>query len=164
MNKKHKSLIFSTALIPFIISLLISTQSVSSNIDSTDADDVNLKPNQVQIILDSHIFYNFEYTNELDKDGNKIISAQDHRSIETNIISSLNETRKFNFGKEKEEVKITVRQVDKEKFLLDFDITYFIDGKKINLTPSLVALNGEPASLVSKEDNYKFELNIKVIK
>lgn len=168
MNKKHKSLIFSTAFIPFIISLLISTQSVSSTVNKERESEIatNLKPNQVQIILDSHIFYNFEYTNELDKDGNKIISAQDHRSIETNIISSLNETRKFNFGKEKEEVKITVSQVDKEKFMLDFDITYYIDGKRINLTPSLVALNGKPASLalVSKEDNYKFELNIKVFK
>ena len=164
MNKKHKSLIFSTALIPLVISLLISTQSISSNSSNGDEIATNLEPNQVQIILDSHIYYHFEYSGKVDKNGNKVVSSQDHRSIETNIISSLNETRNFNFGKEKEDVKITVNQVDKEKFMLDFDITYYIDGQKINLTPSLLAINGKPASLVSNEDNYKFELNIKVIK
>ncbi len=161
MNKKHKSLIFTTALIPFIISLLVSTQSVSSNIDN--ADDVNLKPNQVQVVFDSHVFYNTEYAEDLDDKGKRVISRQDHKSIETNIIATLNETRKFSFGKEKEEVSFTVNQINKEQYMFDFDITYFIDGQKINLKPSLLVLKTEPASLISKKDNYRFELNIKII-
>ncbi len=155
---------FGAVIILLVIGILISTQAISSNNTNGDEIATNLEPNQVHIILDSHIYYHFEYSGKVDKNGNKVVSSQDHRSIETNIISSLNETRNFNFGKEKEEVKITVNQVDKEKFMLDFDITYYIDGQKINLTPSLLAINGKPASLVSNEDNYKFELNIKVIK
>ncbi len=163
MNKKHKSLIFSTAFIPFIISLLISTQSVSSNTTNGDEITTKLKPNQVQVVFDSHVFYNTEYAQDLDDKGTKVISRQDHKSIETNIIATLNEMRKFSFGKEKEEVSFTVNQINKEQYMFDFDITYFIDGQKINLKPSLLVLKTEPASLVSKKDNYRFELNIKII-
>ena len=162
MNKKHKTVIFSTALIMFFMGLLLSTQSISSNIDRTS--DVKLKPNQLQVVLDSHVFYNTKYTNVLDKSGKKIISQQDHKSIETNTVVTLNEVRKFSFGKEKEELSFTIKQVNKEQFMFDFDITYFIDGNKVNLKPRLLVLKSEPASLVSKEDGYRFELNIKIIR
>lgn len=161
MNTLPKPFFFSTALAFIVFSLIVSTQSVSSQIISNEE---ALKNIQLHVIFDSHLYYNFEFSNETDVNGNQVVSKKDHKSIESNLIATLNEKTTFSFGKEKEDVSFTISKTKDNNYLFDFDITYIVDGKKANFTPSILVKKNEPSSIEIKGINSRFELNITVVK
>ncbi len=161
MNKKHKALIFSTALIPFVLMLFVSTTSISS--DKTNIRIENKQGERAENEVDLTIKFNaLEYKKEISTTMSTT-NLFEHRSNikyeeEYDFIQGINtggEDRIYGF-------KATPKRVDDEKVLIDFKLKYTISGKEITETPSLMVLNGTRATIVldDETDEYKFEIEV----
>ena len=161
MNKKHKALIFSTALIPFVLMLLVSTASISSV--QTNSRVENEHGERTENEVDLTIKFN---AIEHKKTSPETVSTTNYFEHRSNLkygeafdfiqgVNSGGEDRLYHF-------KATPRQIDDEKTIIEFKLKYTINGKEITETPSLLVLNGTKASIIldDETDNYKFEIEV----
>jgi beta-lactamase regulating signal transducer with metallopeptidase domain len=158
MNTKNKTIIFSTAIIPFILLVFVSTQSISTTnqvrVESheTIKEDVVLKENQVWVIFKTTLYSKQEDTNHID-----------HREIESSLIVNLNEKNTFNFGKDnKSLITFEARKKENDTVNFNFKIMYSIDDKKHNYNPSLLIKKYEKGAVKIADDNgeHSFELEV----
>jgi beta-lactamase regulating signal transducer with metallopeptidase domain len=147
MNKKHKALIFSTALIPFVLLLFVSTSSVSSNLKEIDSKEkpVVLAKNEVDITL--NVILTIPRENDVDT-----------QKIEAHLINKFNEPMMLRYDEKMFEVEFTPKKINDNEIFLETDITYEIDGEKYKQQPSLMISNNNEASLLIQGENHTLEI------
>ena len=147
MNKKHKALIFSTALIPFVLLLFVSTSSVSSNLKEIDSKEkpVVLAKNEVDITL--NVILTIPKENDFDT-----------QKIEARLINKFNEPMMLRYDEKMFEVEFTPKKINDNEIFLETDITYEIDGEKYKQQPSLMISNNNEASILIKGENHTLEI------
>jgi len=161
MNTKNKALIFSTALIPFVLMLFVSTTSVSS--EETNSRIENEQGERAKNEVDLTIKFNaieYKKTTPITVSTTNLFEHRSNIKYETvfDFIQGINtggEDRLYRF-------KATPKRVDDEKILIDFILKYTINGKETTETPSLMVLNGTRAIIVldDETDDYKFEIEV----
>jgi len=162
MNKKHKTLILSTALIPFVLMLFVSTTSLSS-----EEKNIRIEKEQGERAKDEvDLTIKFNYI-EYKKTTPETVST-------TNLFihrSNLKYEAKFDFiqgvntgGEDRlYRYKATPKRVDDERVIIEFDIKYTSSkGREITKSPSLMVLNGNIASVVldDEADDYKIIIEV----
>ena len=149
MNTINKALIFSTAIIPFIILLLVSTTSVSSNMTAINKEEnpVILAKDEVDITIAAIL------TIPVPSDG-----SINEQKIEARMIQKLGKPLVFKSEKLSLEVEATARKTNDTTVFLETNITYIIDGEKFSRQPSLMILNNNEASITIKGNNHTLEL------
>jgi len=161
MNKKHKALIFSTALIPFLLMLLVSTASVSSvkTNSRVEYEQGERTENEVDLTIK---FNAIEYTGTTPETVSTTNYFEHRSNLEygkafdfTQGVNTSGEDRYYKFH-------ATPRQIDDEKIIIEFKLKYTLNGKEITEAPSLMVLNGSTASIVidDETDNYEFEIEV----
>lgn len=151
MNTKNIALIFSTAIIPFVLLLLVSTTSVSSDLAPIDKEGkpVILANDEVDITIDAILAISVA------SDG----STKKQR-VEARMIQKFGEPLVLKSDELSLEVEATSTKIDDNSIILETKITYIIDGKKYSHQPSLMILNNNEASTIIKGDNHTLELNV----
>jgi hypothetical protein len=171
MNKKHKALIFSTALIPFFLLLLISTNSLSIE-ERTPIKDVNfdampINENQAKIVLDAHL-----YIDDLDvainpKEAGTHLKTNfnTHKSFAANLVVNLDESFSLNATELKDFKMEVLPSLFKENSLLfSTKISFSLMSETIKLNPALAIRRHDTGHIILDDDKgrYKFELYITV--
>ena len=161
MNKKNKSLIFSTALIPFVLMLFVSTASVSSK--ETNIRIENEQGERAKDEVDLTIKFNaVEYKETIPSTVSTTNLFESRSNIKYGAVYDF--VQGINTGGKDRlyRFKATPKRVDDEKILIDFILKYTINGKEITETPSLMVLNGTRAiiALDDETNEYKFEIEV----
>ncbi len=170
MNTKNKALIFSTAVIPFIIMLLVSTTSVSSN-DSVkndgNFDTMPINDNQAKIVLDAHLYFDAPNIaiNSIDPNANLKTNFNSHKSFAASYIVNLDEQ----FSMESNEVldfKIDILPTvfENDSLMFTTNIEFSLQNENILLTPALAIRRHDTGHIILDDGKgrYKFELFITV--
>jgi len=162
MNKKHKVLIFSTALLPIVLMVFVSTSSISSEETYTRVE--NEQGERAENEVDLTIKFNYIEYKKTTPETVSTTNLFEHRSnlkyeAKFDFVQGINtggEDRLYRY-------KATPKRVDDERIIIEFDIKYTSSkGRKITKSPSLMVLNGNIASVVldDEADDYKIVIEV----
>ncbi|VAW33414.1 hypothetical protein MNBD_GAMMA01-1798 [hydrothermal vent metagenome] len=171
MNTTHKTLIFSTAFVPFVLMLLVITSSVSSEetkpIGGVSFDTMPIKENQAKIVLDAHLYIDDPDVVITPKEPNANLKTNfnTHKSFAASVVVNLDES--FSLGAtELQDFKMEVLPTlfENDSLLFSTKISFSVLGEVINLDPALAIRRHDTGHIILDDENgrYKFELYITV--
>ncbi len=157
MNKTHKAIIFSTAIIPFVLAIFVSTSSVSSEQKTIDKneEDIVLGKDEVDLTMKVSLI---SYTKTNQKTGE--VMGSNTQSIETRMINKIGETIVLKTVELNLEIEATPIKVNENQVLVKTKITFKINGKEIIKEPSLLLENNKEGQIIIEDKDYKLEITL----
>jgi len=157
MNKKHKAIIFSIAIIPFILALFVSAASVSSEQKSINNDEkIILAKDEVDLTMKINLV---SYTKTNQKTG-EVSESNNIQTIETRMIDKIGKTIVLKTVELNLEIEATPNKVNEGQMLVETKITFKINDKEIIKEPSMLLENNKEGQIIIEDEDYKLEITI----
>ena len=161
MNKKHKALIFSTAFIPFVLMLFVSTASISSEEAKLIDDNIEVKLANNEIDLTFKVSF-IKYQENHETTGS--VTKTNTQSIEARLITKYDKATVLEDDKLDFELHATPKYIDDSNVLIAFKIIYTTpNGETVTKTPSIITPNEGKAKMEltgDEKENYKIEIEV----